>query len=198
MNTMREVMAQAKKLGVRCTERTFWHYHKLGLLPEGRKISGYGNVIFFPNDTATRLWLIGFLTKQLGLKISDLRRFPWAEFKALPATNNRLPKEFVFAAKRDFENARAACLKKVLASIATLLNEGQSSTAGPAAETRKALKQNPRKKENNRSGAGTGLSPQETGMSRADIIPEELSTEAQHLDKIRRTSGPAGHPRRST
>jgi DNA-binding transcriptional MerR regulator len=179
--TIRDVMIQAKKLGVHCTARTFWQYYKLGLLPDGRKLLGHGNVMFFPDDTATRLWLIGFLTRELGFTLSDLRRFHWSEFRALPAENTKLKKEFIFAAKRDFEDARAACLKKVLADIAALLKNRQTAPCKAANAPEGASKSNHGERKNNRAATG--------GKSRADILAPQIAhdakQEAAHERRIR-------------
>jgi hypothetical protein len=172
MITVRAVMSQAKKLGVGCTKRTFWHYDKLGLLPRGRKVPGYGNVMFFPDDTAARLWLIGFLTKELGFSLTDLRRFPWAEFSTVPTESSRLPKEFIFSAKRDFEDARGACLKKVLADIAALLKDGQSASSEAAnVRVRRAPKRSRTANKNNRSSTGE--------KSRADMLAPKIVHDAE-------------------
>src|ERR1700693_4642081 len=79
MNTVRDVLLQVKKMGIRCTERTFWHYHKLRLLPDGQKISGCGNVVFFQDDTALRIWFIVLLTKDFDFSIPEVCRYPWSQ-----------------------------------------------------------------------------------------------------------------------
>lgn len=187
MNSMRDVMKQARKLGVACTERTFWHYHKLGLLPGGQKIPGYGNVIFFPPDTGTRLWLIYILTKKLRFNISDLRSYPWSQFKTVPATNFKLSKEVIFAAKQEFENARAASLRKVVESISVFLTRGETaatvtespemSVFPPAAEARYT-------ESIHQSDSSTGLR-----QARTDIPDDEITAEDGELGGLRRVRG---------
>ncbi len=81
MKKVAEVLEEAEGLGAGCTERTFWKYQKLGLLSEGRKISGQGNVVYFPDDTALRLWIIQLLTKELEFSLSDIARYPWSQFE---------------------------------------------------------------------------------------------------------------------
>ena len=68
--TLSEVLARARKLGVKCSESAFWKYYKLGLVPKGKKYRGYGNVLWFPPGTEFSLWWIYFWTKEIGLSLN--------------------------------------------------------------------------------------------------------------------------------
>jgi hypothetical protein len=130
METVRDVLKKAKKLGAKCTERTFWHYHKLRLLPDGQKISGRGNVVFFPRDTAVRIWLVYFLTAELGFSISEIARYPWAQFdigNTLSAFHG-LPEDFVFGTKRKLQKLRDDSLKYIMKNISAVI--GVAGTGG--------------------------------------------------------------------
>jgi len=134
MNTVRDVLRKAKKLGAKCTERTFWHYHKLRLLPEGQKISGRGNVVFFPDDTALRIWLIYFLTTELEFRISELQRYPWAQFNIGDAVSSfdQLPEDFIFGAKQKLQKSRDDSLKRIMENIGAIVGAvrtGENSAA---------------------------------------------------------------------
>ena len=66
------VLAKARKLGIKCTPRTFWRYHELGLLPKGRKMPGYGNVVYFPPSTEFSLWWIEYFSKELQIPLIQI------------------------------------------------------------------------------------------------------------------------------
>jgi hypothetical protein len=133
METVRDVLKKAKKLGAKCTERTFWHYHKLRLLPEGQKISGRGNVAFFPGDTAVRIWLVYFLTAELGFSISEIARYPWAQFDIGNAlsTFHGLPEDFVFGAKQKLQKSREDSLKHTMEGIRAVIGAVKDSEDVP-------------------------------------------------------------------
>jgi hypothetical protein len=133
MKTVQEILKDVKKMGARCPRRTFWHYHKLRLLPEGQKISGRGNVVFFPDDTALRIWLIYFLTTELEFSISELRRYPWAQFNIGDAVSSfdQLPEDFIFGAKRKLQKLRDDSLKYIMENISAVI--GVAGTGGNSA-----------------------------------------------------------------
>jgi hypothetical protein len=78
-------------MGVEFAPRTFWKYVDMGLLPEGRKLPGQGNLFFFPSDTPERIAQLSSLNKDIGFPLSLLQRTlrylltdePWAT-PALP------------------------------------------------------------------------------------------------------------------
>lgn len=81
MLTVVELMEQARKLGVRIAPRTFWKYAALGLVPTGRKIYGRGNVLYFPDDTPKRLYVIQVLASQAGIQPSTLSKQKLGEWE---------------------------------------------------------------------------------------------------------------------
>jgi hypothetical protein len=119
MKTVAEILNQVRKVGVVCTERTFWKYHQLRLLPCGRKIPGQGNVVYFPDETALRLWLVHFLTKELEFSLSDVSRYPWSQFESVHEMSalERLPGEFILTAKNEYDKAKDATLRQLLDSL---------------------------------------------------------------------------------
>lgn len=133
MDTVRDVLKKAKKLGAKCTERTLWHYYKLRLLPEGQKISGRGNVVFFPRDTALRIWLISFLTAELGFSLSEICRYPWAQFDTGDAfsTFRGLPEDFVFSAKQKLQKSREDSLKHTMEGIRAVIGRVENTVDVP-------------------------------------------------------------------
>lgn len=118
MKTVGEVLRHARKLSVECTARTFWKYHKLGLLPKGYKISGRGNVIYFPDDTAVRLWLVQFLSKELEFNLTEISRYSWSQFESTQAvwrpTADWASGEFILEAKRHCARGKDALLRQLL------------------------------------------------------------------------------------
>jgi hypothetical protein len=58
MLTVSKVLSDAKTLGIRLSPRSFWSYCEQGLLPKGKKLSGYGNCSYFPADTLSRLYVL--------------------------------------------------------------------------------------------------------------------------------------------
>jgi hypothetical protein len=136
METVRDVLKKAKKLGAKCTERTFWHYHKLRLLPEGQKISGRGNVVFFPGDTAVRIWLVYFLTAELGFSIAEVCRYPWAQFNMGDAVTSlhQLPEDFVFGAKQKLQQSRDDNLKRMIENISVVFRAAGTGGNSAAVE----------------------------------------------------------------
>lgn len=134
MKTVDEILKQADELGARCTERTFWKYHKLGLLPEGLKITGRGNVLYFPNDTALRLLIIQLLTKEMQLSLSDISRYPWAQVEP---TQLKSPREwrpsddFILEAKSRFDRAKDTMVREVIEKLLKDLTSGTSVRKNP-------------------------------------------------------------------
>lgn len=137
VNTVRHVLKEVKKMGIRCTERTFWHYHKLRLLPDGAKISGRGNIVFFPNDVVIRLWLINVLIRDLEFTISDLCRYPWPQLNTSSVTvaPRELPGEMILASRQKLQDARDACLRHVVGNIESLLKVDKNAVAAVAAKS---------------------------------------------------------------
>jgi DNA-binding transcriptional MerR regulator len=116
MKTVAQVLEEAQKRRVGCTERTFWKYHKLGLLPEGRKISGRGNAVYFPDDTALRLWIIQLLTKELEFSLSDISRYPWSQFEVdqLKLPLHTYPGELILETKNQYDKLKGAFLRQLI------------------------------------------------------------------------------------
>jgi hypothetical protein len=137
MKTVREILKEVKGMGARCPRRTFWHYHKLRLLPEGQKISGRGNVVFFPDDTALRIWLIYFLTTELEFRISELQRYPWEQFHIGDTVKSfdQLPEDFVFGAKQKLQKSRDDSLKRVMENIGAIVGAVRTGENSPAIES---------------------------------------------------------------
>lgn len=118
MKTVSQILDEAQKNGIPCTERTFWKYHKLGLLPEGQKLPGRGNVAYFPDDTLLRLWLIAFLKSEMNLNLSDFSRYEWPEIESDP---EKLPNEwsgdFFLNAKRQCQKAKREAMRTVIEQL---------------------------------------------------------------------------------
>ena len=74
MLTLEQVRAETRKAGVDVTPRTLWRYIELGLLPEGQRYPGMGNVFYFPDDTPARLIQIQTLKKDLGIPLRLIRK----------------------------------------------------------------------------------------------------------------------------
>jgi hypothetical protein len=124
MISVAEVLKRAEQLGLECPNRTFWRYYQLGFLPRGHKVPGRGNVLYFPDETALRLWVIHFLTQQLGLTFSEVARYPWSQFEC----QNTKPMcsisgEFVLTAKHQFDKIRDAALHKFVGELVNQLTE---------------------------------------------------------------------------
>ena len=74
MLTLEEVGRETRKMGVAVTPRTFWRYIELGLLPEGQKFPGMGNLFYFPDETPTWLVQIQTLKKDLGIPLRVIKK----------------------------------------------------------------------------------------------------------------------------
>src|ERR1700730_13702076 len=61
-------------MGVDFAPRTFWKHVDMGLLPEGRRLTGQGNVLLFPDDTPERIAQLYTLNKDLGFPLHLVRR----------------------------------------------------------------------------------------------------------------------------
>jgi hypothetical protein len=51
-----------------------WEYRFSRLLPQGHKIPGHGNVLYYPEDAPDRLVQVYWLNKKMGIPISVLKR----------------------------------------------------------------------------------------------------------------------------
>jgi hypothetical protein len=71
MITITEVLQRARELGIQCAIQTFRKYVDLGLIPPV-KIPGRGNVLYFPDDTSERLYVLLVLTRHDGISLSAL------------------------------------------------------------------------------------------------------------------------------
>jgi hypothetical protein len=71
--TLHEVEERAKRSGVAVPARTLWEYLHSRLLPQGHKIPGRGNVLYYPEDTPERLIQVYWLNKKMGIPIGVLR-----------------------------------------------------------------------------------------------------------------------------
>lgn len=72
--TLSEVQERASKFGVTVPARTLWEYLHSRLLPQGHKIPGHGNVLYYPEDAPDRLIQVYWLNKRMGIPISVLCR----------------------------------------------------------------------------------------------------------------------------
>jgi hypothetical protein len=73
MLTLKEVLDKLGDMGVDFAPRTFWKYVNMGLLPDGRKLPGQGNLFFFPEDTPERIAQLYTLNKDLGFPLHLLQ-----------------------------------------------------------------------------------------------------------------------------
>jgi len=126
MKTLAQVLEEAEKLGAECTERTFWKYHKLRLLPKGQKKSGGGNLLYFPNDTALRIWIIQLLTKELEFSLSDISQYPWSQFEVNHSEwrPNMYPGELVLETKNQYDKLKGTFLRQVIDKLVEELKSG--------------------------------------------------------------------------
>ncbi len=74
MLTLKQILDRLGDMGVDFAPRTFWKYVEMGLLPEGRKLPGQGNVLLFPEDTPERIAQLYTLNKDLGFPLHLLQR----------------------------------------------------------------------------------------------------------------------------
>ena len=77
--TLTEVQERANRFGVTVPPRTLWEYLHSRLLPQGHKIPGHGNVLYYPEDAPDRLIQIYWLNKRMGIPISVLRESLYLE-----------------------------------------------------------------------------------------------------------------------
>lgn len=132
MKTVGEILEQAQRLGLDCSERTFWKYHQMRLLPKGRKIQGRGNATYFPDETVLRLWIIHFLTQQLEFSLSDVSRYRWPQFECQNADPKRgVSGEFILTAKDELDKSRDAALDKLVGELVKHLT-AETEDAKPA------------------------------------------------------------------
>src|SRR5215469_9050610 len=129
MKTLNAILDDAKRFRIPCTERTFWKYYKLGLLPEGRKIPGKGNVVFFPNDTLLRLWLIAFMKEEMNSSLADISHCPLPEFDIgdgdLPP--NIWTGDFLLKAKRECQKAKREAMLTVINELVKALESEKNA-----------------------------------------------------------------------
>jgi hypothetical protein len=71
--TLNEVAERARRFDVAVPPRTLWEYLRSNLLPQGKKISGQGNVLYYPEYAPDRLVQVYWLNKKLGIPISVLQ-----------------------------------------------------------------------------------------------------------------------------
>lgn len=72
--TLEQVRREARQRGAAITPRTFWRYVELGLLPQGQRYPGMGNIFYFPDDTPERIVQIQSLKKGLGIPIHLIQK----------------------------------------------------------------------------------------------------------------------------
>jgi hypothetical protein len=144
MKTVTEILNEVGKVGVVCTERTFWKYHQLRLLPRGRKKQGGGNVVYFPDETVFRLWLINFLTKKLEFDLSDVSRYSWSQVESGNdvCAPERISGEFILRAKNEYDKAKDTALQQLVDRLMKHLessenNRGKRPNAWPGPRKRK-------------------------------------------------------------
>jgi hypothetical protein len=121
MKTIDEVLEEVRVMGTECSERSLWKYHKLRLIPGGRKVSGEGNKVFFPEGTALRLWLVRLLTDELGFSLSDVVRLPWSQLEGRrPVWSSiKVPGELVLAVRDECNKARDKLLLQLVGKLVT-------------------------------------------------------------------------------
>ena len=144
MNTVAEVLKQARRQGLDCSRRTFWNYYLSGFLPKGHKIPGKGNVLYFPGETVLRLRIIQFLMEQLDFRLSELSRYPWSQFECRPTQSLfSISDEFVLTAKRQYDKMRDAALHKFLGELVDHLTNGAVPNTDSASEepSKRAVKE---------------------------------------------------------
>jgi hypothetical protein len=73
MLTLEQIQHETKKMGVSITPRSFWRYIELGLLPQGEKYPGQGNVFFFPDYVPERIFRIQTLKRDLGIHLRHIQ-----------------------------------------------------------------------------------------------------------------------------
>jgi hypothetical protein len=56
--TVSDLLREAKRLGIKLSPRTFWSYCEQGLLPEGRKLPGRGNCLYFEGNALSHLYAV--------------------------------------------------------------------------------------------------------------------------------------------
>ena len=119
MKTLAKVLHEAEELRARCTERTFWKYHKLRLLPERQKLPGKGNTAYFPDDTPLRLWLIHFLATQLEFSLSDISRYPWSQFEApqVASPGHTIPGELMLEARNRYDREKDKIVRQIIEQL---------------------------------------------------------------------------------
>lgn len=130
MKRLNAVLKDARKYGVQCTERTFWKYHRMGLLPEGQKLSGHGNVVFFPDETVMRLRLIQLLTKEMEFTLQDVAKYPWSQLD--PISNvwfGEVISEDVLEAKNSYQKAKDELFREF---VQCLLGAKKAKHSAPA------------------------------------------------------------------
>ncbi len=123
MNTIHEIIKNSKRLGVHCSASAFWRYVALGILPEGKKIQGRGNVLYFPADIHIRLWLIAFLRDDIGVDPAELQQIPW-ESLVLPAEKllaRPLPKSGKKRAKATYRELKRTIIFEFVKQLPGLL-----------------------------------------------------------------------------
>ena len=90
--TLEEILKKLRDMGVDFAPRTFWKYVGMGLLPEGRKLPGQGNLFFFPEDTPERIAQLYTLNKDLGFPLHLLQRTLIYLLADKPWTTTAIPK----------------------------------------------------------------------------------------------------------
>jgi hypothetical protein len=74
MLTLEQVRGKTGEMGVNITPRTFWRYVELGLIAQGEKHPGMGNVFYFADDTPARIVQIQTLKNDLGIPLRLIRK----------------------------------------------------------------------------------------------------------------------------
>lgn len=72
--TLEQVRNEVREMGVPVTQRTFWRYIEMGLLPQGEKYPGMGNIFYFSDDTPERVMRIQMLKKDLGISLRLIKK----------------------------------------------------------------------------------------------------------------------------
>ena len=72
--TLEQVRDEVREMGVAVTPRTFWRYIEMGLLPQGEKYPGMGNIFYFSDDTPERVMRIQTLKKNLGIPLRLIKK----------------------------------------------------------------------------------------------------------------------------
>ena len=128
--TLSEVLARARKLGVKCSESAFWKYYKLGLVPKGEKLPGRGNVLYFPDGTHHCLhWVV--CLKEVTGSLEEIRDVMEAHPRGINGFLGPVQTvTSVSTVPEDLRKARRAVGKKLGQEMEKVFGEERKARAG--------------------------------------------------------------------